>query len=271
MTQATLNHALRHPNDEIPTPEIWFRGMEKKAQWEEKEIFKGKTLLCPCDDYEWSGFARYFIPRFGRLGIKKLICRSFNPDGEGKLYIKTQSGITIKPTEGHGDFREEECERLKAEADLLITNPPYSQKADYYAFSKTKPFITILPVTICNRTIFFDDLKERRVFYNDTISSHEFFSFGELTNIANLVPLRRLPKHFRQRAKEGEYERYDNYNAIHIRRLSHIPEHCSEAMGVPATIFEYAYDNEYEVVGRAQVPKLNGKNIWSRILIKEKR
>ena len=135
MTHATLQYSQKNPNDEVPTPEIWFRGMEKKAQWEEKEIFKGKTLLCPCDDYEWSGFAQYFIPRFDRLGIKKLICRSFNPDGEGKLYIKTQSGITVKPTEGHGDFREKECERLKEEADLIITNPPYSIKKEYYQFS----------------------------------------------------------------------------------------------------------------------------------------
>ena len=138
MTHATLQHSQQHPNDEVPTPEIWFRGMEKKAQWEEKEIFKGKTLLCPCDDYEWSGFAQYFIPRFDRFGIKKLICRSFNPDGEGKLYIKTQSGITVRPTEEHGDFREEECERLKEEADLIITNPPYSIKKEYYQFSKSK-------------------------------------------------------------------------------------------------------------------------------------
>ena len=269
MTQKVLNHSRINPNDEVPTPEIWFRGMEKKAQWEEKEIFKGKTLLCPCDDYEWSGFAQYFIPRFDRLGIKKLICRSFNPDGEGKLYIKTQSGITVKPTEGHGDFREEECAYLKQEADLIITNPPYSIKKEYYQFSKSKPFITILPVTILNGKPYFEDLKERRVFYNDVIIPHVGYSFGELTNIADLVPLRQLPKHLRVKTEGGEYERYDNYNAIHIRKLSHIPEHCSEVMGVPATIFEYDYENKYEVVGRAGTPTINGKQIFSRILIKE--
>ena len=80
MTHATLQHSQLHPHDEVPTPANWFTNLAKLSQWKEKEIFKGKTLLLPCDDYEWSGFAKYFIPRFKELGIAKLICRNYNPD-----------------------------------------------------------------------------------------------------------------------------------------------------------------------------------------------
>lgn len=124
MTQSTLRNAAKAKNDEVPTPEKWFYSLAKLSQWKEKEIFKGKTLLLPCDDYEWSGFAKYFIPRFKELGIAKLICRNYNPDGTGKVYEQTEGEITVRETEGHGDFREPECQRLLEESDMVLTNPP---------------------------------------------------------------------------------------------------------------------------------------------------
>ena len=269
MSQTALNYSRLHPYDEVPTPQKWFRGMEEKTRWKEREIFKGKTLLCPCDDYEWSGFAKYFIPRFDRLGIKKLVCRSYNPDNEGKLYVKTGGGETVGPTEGHGDFRDEECQRLKAEADIIITKPPYSQKKDYYLFSKLKPFITVLPTNILNGTPYFEDLKERKCVYSDAIVPHVVYLFGALTNLPGLIPLRQLPKPSRIRAAK-EYERYDHYNAIHISRLKDIPPHSSELMGVPSTIFQYDYDDKYEVLDLLKAPTVNGKAKYSRVLIKEK-
>ena len=83
MSQATLNYSRLHPYDEVPTPQKWFENMEAISHWKEKEIFKGKTILFPCDDVRWSGFAKYFIPRMSELRIKKLIFRSYALDGGG--------------------------------------------------------------------------------------------------------------------------------------------------------------------------------------------
>ena len=148
-----------------------------------------------------------------------------------------------------------------------MTNPPYSIKRDYYTFSKDKPFITVFPASSLNIQPFFDDLKERRIFYRDDIF-HGSYPMNVLTNIKGLLPLRPFPYHEKTN-KAGEYQKYDNYNAIHISRLQYIPRHCSEAMGVPTTIFQYDYEDKYEVLGRLHSPKLNGKPKFSRALIKE--
>lgn len=269
MSQKSLNHAQAHPNDEVATPDSWFKNMEEKGKWKEKGIFKGKTILLPCDDIEWSGMAKYFIPRFEELGIEKLIFRSYNPDGAGKVFIKTKEGEEQREAEGHGDFREEEAKRFRDEADLIVTNPPYSIKLDYYNFSKCKPFITVFPVTILNRASFFEDLQARRIFYNDNILPHYSYPMNTLTNIKGLLPTRPFPKH-EKTDKAGEYQKYDDYDAIHISRLQYIPEHCSKLMGVPATIFQYDYDDKYEVLDLLHSPTINGKEKYSRILIKEK-
>ena len=186
----------------------------------------------------------------------------------GGVFIKTKVGEIKRKSEGCGDFREEEAKRLRDDADMVMTNPPYSIKRDYYTFSKCKPFITVFPVANLNTEPFFEDLKERQIFYRDDIF-HGSYPMNALTNIKGLFPLRPFPKHEKTN-KSGEYEKYDDYNAIHISRLRYIPKHCSEAMGVPATIFQYDYDDKYEVLGLLSRPKLNGKQQYSRALIKEK-
>ena len=92
MSQSTLNYSQLHPYDEVPTPQKWFENMEAISHWKEKEIFKGKTILFPCDDVQWSGFAKYFILRFSELGIKKLIFRSKDPDGGVPYSLKLKRG-----------------------------------------------------------------------------------------------------------------------------------------------------------------------------------
>lgn len=150
---------------------------------------------------------------------------------------------------------------------MVITNPPYSIKRDYYAFSKCKLFITCFPIGSVNTQPFFEDLRKRQIFYRDDVLSGSY-PMGGFTNIKGLLPLRPFPYHEKTN-KAGEYQKYDNYNAIHISRLQYIPRHCSEVMAVPATIFQYDYDDKYEVLGLLKSPKLNGKNKFSRALIKE--
>lgn len=124
------------------------------------DVFRNKTILLPCDDPEWSNFTRYFASNFERFGLKKLISTSFakssgsqqltmfesssplfdmdKHDTHGKLFTLTQdtdgSGIIDTDDiefsgylEGDGDFRSPEVCKLRDEADIIITNPPFSQ------------------------------------------------------------------------------------------------------------------------------------------------
>ena len=101
-------------------------------------VFRGKTILCPCDDPEWSNFTKYFTMNFKRLGIKKLICTCYNKEegGHGKMLVLTgdtngngkieADDIVATEMKGNGDFRSEEVSALLEEADFVITNPPFS-------------------------------------------------------------------------------------------------------------------------------------------------
>ena len=129
------------------------------------EVFRDKTILLPCDDPEWSNFTKFFAQNFERLGIKKLISTSYSIESKknkyhqeygqlsffemespkydkfkskrnGKIFIldkdKNNSGrVDIEDLKwdylnGDGDFRSEEVEKLKKEAYILLTNPPFS-------------------------------------------------------------------------------------------------------------------------------------------------
>ena len=123
------------------------------------DVFRGKTVLLPCDDPEWSNFTRYFAENFAALGLKKLISTSYAPEAKtakyGSLfeYAALQNGETPKNERGKifvldhdvtgdgkvnfediewtyligdGDFRSDEVKRLRDEADIIITNPPFS-------------------------------------------------------------------------------------------------------------------------------------------------
>ncbi|MBQ9371756.1 MAG: adenosine deaminase [Thermoguttaceae bacterium] len=122
------------------------------------DVFRGKTILCPCDDPEWSNFTRYFVANFTKFGLKKLISTSYargagnktltlfemnsphfdesKHEAKGRLYTLTsdQNGddkvdsddLVWDYLEGDGDFRSMEVTRLRDEADFVITNPPFS-------------------------------------------------------------------------------------------------------------------------------------------------
>lgn len=170
MANANLGAAKTAKNDEFYTqyPDI---EKEMNAYLEyNPDVFRGKTVLLPCDDPEWSNFTLYFAQNFERLGLKKLISTSFaqeskkyktpyvpslfeqdqpqyNPtksqthgkifvidrdvDGDGHIDIHD---IHYEYLEGDGDFRSAEVTRLRDEADIIITNPPFSLFREFLAW-----------------------------------------------------------------------------------------------------------------------------------------
>ena len=92
-----------------------------------KDRLQGKVIYCPCDDYRWSNFTRYFKEHFKDLGIKKLICTNYDLGDGAYRYEYDGEKETVTRLKGNGDFRSEECTKIKDMPDIVVvTNPPFS-------------------------------------------------------------------------------------------------------------------------------------------------
>ena len=169
MANTNLGAAKVAKNDEFYTQ---YHDIEREvnAYLEyDPDVFRGKTILLPCDDPEWSNFTKYFAQNFDRFGLKRLISTSYAPESKrykkweptlfetedpkfdedksktnGKIFIldkdKTGDGkIDVNDLqwdylEGDGDFRSDEVKRLRDEADFIITNPPFSLFREFLAW-----------------------------------------------------------------------------------------------------------------------------------------
>ena len=181
MANRSLSGAKIAKNDEFYTQ---YNDIEKEmnAYLEfDEAVFKDKVILLPCDDPEWSNFTKYFAQNFEKLGLKKLISTSYAPNSRpvnmisqptlfesaspqfdevktkanGKIFIlnRDRSGdgrINVEDIEwdylsGDGDFRSEEITALRDEADVIITNPPFSLFREFLAWitSANKMFVII--------------------------------------------------------------------------------------------------------------------------------
>lgn len=127
------------------------REMEAYAANDPK-IFRDKTILCPCDDPEWSSFTKYFLDNFERHGIRKLVSTCIATNKEQQISLFSQNSVNdyrgriliadnrpekepqISLLKGNGDFRSEEITKLRDEADMIITNPPFSLFSEFLAW-----------------------------------------------------------------------------------------------------------------------------------------
>ena len=181
MANANLKNAKKQKNDEFYTQ---YQDIQKEvnAYLEyDKDVFRGKTILLPCDDPEWSNFTKFFAQNFENFGIKKLISTSFaveskNVDIEyeptlfesidprfdksktrckGKIFTLSQDenqdgkinidDLKWNYLDGDGDFRSDEVKNLRDQADLIITNPPFSLFREFvgWIMEANKKFLII--------------------------------------------------------------------------------------------------------------------------------
>lgn len=209
MANQNLGDARKSKNDEFYTQ---FLDIEKEmnAYLEyNPEVFKGQTILLPCDDPEWSNFTKYFAQNFDKLGIKKLVSTSYAPNSKprdlgqqptlfelespqydesksssnGKIFtlerdISGDKVINVEDLEwdyleGDGDFRSQEITALRDAADIIITNPPFSLFRDFLAWivEANKKFVIIGNMNALTYKEVFRLIKENRVWLGQSISS----------------------------------------------------------------------------------------------------
>ena len=258
--------------------------------------FKGKTVLCNCDDPTVSNFFRYFSHNFEKLKLKKLITTCYkncdadrfsNHTSEKGLHLEydgakkgsrvpTADQIGIHELEGDGDFRSEECVNFLRQADIVVTNPPFSLFREYVAqlTGSKKKFVIIGNQNAITYKEIFRLIKEGRLWLGASIHSGDR-EFG----IPDHYPLRAVgtrvdadgKKYIRvkgvrwftnldyQERHEDlvlyktyhprEYPTYDNYNAIEVSKSKDIPVDYDGAMGVPITFLDKYNPEQFDILG----------------------
>jgi Adenine-specific methyltransferase EcoRI len=326
MANHNLTKAKNAKNDEFYTQ---YHDIEKEiAAYLEynPDVFRGKTILMPCDDPEWSNFTKFFAQNFERFGLKKLISTSYAPDSKiyksdyhptlfetsdpqfdltkttqnGKIFTlshdKSCDGrIDVNDLEwtylkGDGDFRSSEIMQLRDEADIIITNPPFSLFREFLAWvvEVEKQFVIIGNMNAITYKELFVHIKENKVWlgatnfntgmyfrvpndfvYADTYK-FEREKMGEKINrvpgvcwFTNLDHGRRhqpLPlmtmndnlKYSKHKEIKGKksYDKYDNYNAIDIPFTDAIPSDFDGVIGVPITFLDKYSPEQFEIIWR---------------------
>lgn len=323
MANSTLSNAKAAKKDEFYTM-FYDIETEMEAYLDyNPDVFRGKTVLLPCDDPEWSNFTKYFAQNFEELGLKKLISTSYainskvikagiqtsfletaspkfdksKTNTNGKIFVleKDTTGdgkINLEDLEwdyleGDGDFRSEEVKKLRDEADIIVTNPPFSLFREFLAWivEADKQFIIIGNINCVTYKEVFPLLKDNKVWMGCTIHSgdREFgvpdeypleaagcridengkkyirvkgvrwytnIDHGSRHDPLSLMSMADNIKYSKHKEIQGKnYQHYDNYDAIEIPYSDAIPCDYEGMIGVPITFFDKYCPEQFEIVG----------------------
>ena len=313
MNNTNLNKARANKFDEFYTTyEDIHKEMASYVAYN-PNVFRDKTILCPCDNPEKSNFTKYFLDHFEELGLRKLIssCISpnmhlssplFNGNAHGLFLIKEQGKTPhIGSLRSNGDFLSQEVTSFRNQADIIITNPPFSLFRRFFRWIRNKQFSIILPQTVVPHKYMLAQLKTNSVHistnipkafilpnnaphskYAYTIDNKTYVKLGNVlwfTNIeSNSIPqplkLNTMTYNIQNSKhkilrKKG-YQHYDNYNAIDIPFSDSIPSDYNGFMCVPISFLTRCNLNQFEIIDAPKNILLNNKEPFQRILIRNK-
>lgn len=260
---ANLTQAKRAKNDEFYTQ---YSDIEKEVFayiTYNPDVFRDKTILCPCDDYEWSNFTKYFTDNFQKFGLKKLISTCYDNSGillgaRGKIQIITKDGCKNGLLEGDGDFRSAEVTRLRDEADIVITNPPFSLFREFLAWlvEKSKKFAVISSINAITYKEVFPLIKNNILWlgnnhvHNFVLPNNKIKKFGNICWFTNIdYEKRHKSMILVQKYNPVKYPKYDNYDAINVDQIQDIPCDYEGVMGVPITFLDKYCPEQFEIMG----------------------
>lgn len=293
---SNLHAARRNKNDEFYTR---LEDVSEELR-HYRHHFKDKVVYCNCDDPYVSAFFEYFSKNFEALGLKRLITTCYRSqkvdlfseqdseesiklvyEGGAEQSMPTAEDIGVTPLKGNGDFRSDECIELLNEADIVVTNPPFSLFREYLSqlIEHDKQFIIIGNKNALTYKEVFPLIRENKLWIGVTPMGRDLM-FGVPDHVA---------KEMRETKKEGsayrvidgkvygraqacwltnmehdkrhrpldlyklydpaEFLQYDNYDAINIDRVADIPEDWEGIMGVPITFLDKYCPAQFEILG----------------------
>jgi len=325
MANSNLTNARNAKNDEFYTQ---YHDIEKEVEAYleyDPNVFRGKTVLLPCDDPEWSDFTKFFAQNFERFGLKKLISTSYAVESKlyksnyqptlfevndpqydeyktrknGKIFTLTRDlnkdgrkdykDIEWKYLKGDGDFKSKEIKKIRDEADIIVTNPPFSLFRDFAAWilEANKQFLVIGNINAITYKEIFPHIKENKVWLGATNFNTgmyfkvpvdfvyaETYKFerernGEKVNrvpgvcwFTNIdhgrrhqpMPLMTMADNLKfSKHKEikgkSSYDKYVNYDALEIPFADAIPSDFIGEMGVPISYLDKYCPEQFEIIG----------------------
>jgi len=324
MANTNLANAKSAKNDEFYTQ---YADIQKEinAYLEyDPDVFRGKTVLLPCDDPEWSNFTKFFAQNFESFGLKKLISTSYAVESKkikdwkptlfetespyydadksrtnGKIFILDEdinsdgrfniNDLHWNYLEGDGDFRSDEVKALRNEADIIITNPPFSLFREFMAWimEAEKLFICIGSMNAVSYKEIFPLIKDNKVWlgngfnagnayfgipnsaskdyvegvYDASTNLVKFRNCCWLTNIDHgrrhePLPLMTMEDNIlyskHKEIKGKGYVRYENYDAIEVPYVDAIPDDYNGCIGVPQTFLDKYCPEQFEIIGIAE-------------------
>ena len=146
MSNNNLSSAKSTKNDEFYTQYKDITSEVDAYVHYDKDVFRDKTILLPCDNFDVSNFTKFFIDNFDKFGIKKLISTCYVKQSHGKMLVHNKHGENlVTELQGDGDFRSKEIKNFRQEADFVITNPPFSLYREFidWIFEDSKKFLVI--------------------------------------------------------------------------------------------------------------------------------
>lgn len=304
-----------------------------------KSQFQGKIVLCNCDDPYKSAFSSYFLKNFNVLKLKKLICTSYKGSrivdnirikdnkkqglnhqfayvmeidevddiqSDEDLIKVLESKGSVKRLKGDGDFRSDECVEYLKQADIVVTNPPFSKFIELFSLliKYDKKYLLIGNQNAITYKEIFPYIKNGKAWIGyhfgdmafkvpqDTMPRNTRFwvdengqkwrSLGNAMWLTNLDTQRKHQKlELTAYYTPDKYPKYDTFNAINVSRVCDIPMDYTGIMGVPLTYLKYHNDEQFEIVGEANhgsdnefdlfKPVIQGKEVFKRILIRNKK
>lgn len=288
MANERFDNAKRNKNDEFYTR---LEDIEKELG-HYKDYFKDKTILCNCDDPRISNFFKYFALNFNNYGIKKIISTCYkNQDVdlftqnecEKAVYIEYTgnpddptstdfSTIEVKQLKGDGDFRSQECIELLKQADIIVTNPPFSLFREYVAqlIKYDKKFIIVGHQNAISYKEIFALIKENRIWLGygfkggaaHFINKHyeDYASAGDhkegMIRVSGVVWFTNLDIKKRHEElvlyktySDAEFPHYENYDAINVDKSTDIPMNYDGVIGVPITFLDKYRPDQFEIIG----------------------
>lgn len=314
MANKNLNAAKTAKKDEFYTQ---LTDIERELQnyWPH---FRDKVVLCNCDDPYESNFFKYFALRFNQLGLKKLICTCYNGspvqgnelqldfgeegqqprkpaykveitevcdmNGDGAVdlsdvRILLQNDKNVLSTLKTGDFRDSECIELLKQADIVVTNPPFSLFREYVAqlMEYEKDFLIMGRMSALHYSEIFPLIKQNKMWcgigfnisvvykapYDNSLEANRRFviskgfnpddNFIKVPAICWYTNLDHTKRHedidVVCRYSPEEYPTYDNFNAIDVGKIQDIPADYDGVMGVPDTILGQFNPEQFELIG----------------------
>ena len=285
-----------------------------------EQHFKGKTVLCNCDDPFESNFCKFFLRNFNYLGLRRLICTSYDTspvvgeqlslfDDENEPVVRGHGyvmdikevpmangrGVSdedidallkskrrgVKKLKGDGDFRSEECIEYLKEADIVVTNPPFSLFREYVAQLMTynKSFLIIGNVNAITYKEIFPLIKDTKLWLGASIHSgdRKFYVPDDyplhaagcgidkngrkyirvkgvrwFTNLDYAIRHEELVLYKKYYGNEEEYPHYANYDAINVNKVADIPCDYFEEIGVPITYLDKHNPEQFEIIGASR-------------------